>query len=167
MFGRFVWVRVRVMTAAPAPGLSPPRLGSRGPAARAGIGVVPPRPGANQRASRAIPALRRSTNGFEAPATNGPRFLHYSMALRTNARERDLMWAPDELPARAFEEESIANLRVTRKGRLANKLSPAVFVPASRDKRRQARLPAELAGSSGRRAIATAEDGPLTAASSS
>lgn len=115
MFGRFVWVRVRVITAAPAPGLSPPRLGSRGPAARIGVGAAPPKPGANQRASRAIPARRRRTNGFEAPATNGPRLSRFSTVLRTCAREPDLMWAPDDNPARATEEETIANLCVTRK----------------------------------------------------
>jgi hypothetical protein len=37
MFGRWVCVRVRVMTAAPAPGVSPPLLVSRAAISRAGV----------------------------------------------------------------------------------------------------------------------------------
>src|SRR5271165_1685746 len=99
MLGRLVWVRVRVMTAAPAPGLSPPRLGSRDPAARTGVGPAPPKPGANQRASRAIPALRRRTNGFEAPATNRPRCCVLLGVRSTYAREDDRIWARGPDPA--------------------------------------------------------------------
>jgi len=54
------------MTAAPLPGVSPPRFGSRDAIVRAGPALAPEW---NQRAKRAIPALRRTTNGFEALGT--------------------------------------------------------------------------------------------------
>ena len=53
-----------------------PVLSSRGPAARRlRRGRATPKPGANQRASRAIPPARgRRTNGFEAPHQRTPSF---------------------------------------------------------------------------------------------
>src|SRR5574337_309784 len=75
MLGRFVWVRVRVITAAPLPGVSAPRFVSRGAIRRAGADAEAPNAGLNHRAKRAIPARKRTTNGLEAVGTKTTPFL--------------------------------------------------------------------------------------------
>lgn len=73
MLGRFVCVRVRVMTAAPLPGVSPPRFGSLAAVGRtADDDAETPNAGLNHLARRAIPARRRTTNGLEAVDTDDP-----------------------------------------------------------------------------------------------
>src|SRR5271167_783771 len=73
MLGRFVCARVRVMTAAPLPGVSPPRFGSRAPVGRAcKVPPAAPKPGLNHLARRAMPARRRTTNELEAVDTDDP-----------------------------------------------------------------------------------------------
>src|SRR5271166_5109959 len=86
MLGRFVCVLVRVVTAAPLPGVSLPRLGSREAVGRGGDAAEAARPGANHRARRAIPARNRTSNGFEAVGTkNDPISCRLPMQSLTHA----------------------------------------------------------------------------------
>ena len=74
MLGRFVCVRVRVMTAAPLPGVSPARRGSRGAADTTGGGWAGSagRETKKKRANSAIPALNRVKSGCGSPCTFDP-----------------------------------------------------------------------------------------------
>ena len=107
------------MTAAPLPGVSPPRFGSRAAAGRTGNAApVIPNPGLNHLARRDIPARRRATNGLEAVGTNNPLLAGYRSGSRNDARLTRYI-GDRALFARGRSNWRIANLPVTRKRRNA------------------------------------------------
>ena len=95
------------MTAAPLPGVSPPRFGSRAPVGRTGNAApVTPKPGLNHLARRDIPARRRTTNGLEAVGTNDPLLAGYTSGPRNDARLNTLYRRRSDLRERTLERQN-------------------------------------------------------------